>query len=96
MRSIAVCLSLALFLLSAPVSANTDKLTADAPDAFIAQLRDVSVEQLTDRSIEADERRARFQSLLNEGFDVEAVSSFVLARPRMRKRPISSWSSPTC
>ena len=54
MRSIAVCLSLALFLLSAPVSANTDKLTADAPDAFIAQLRDVSVEQLTDRSIEAE------------------------------------------
>ena len=78
MRLAAAFLSL-LLLWSVPASAN-QQLTADEPDAFIAQLRDVSVEQLTDRDIAEEERRARFQRLLNEGFDVEAVSSFVLAK----------------
>ena len=69
----------ALLAWTHPAGAN-EYLTADEPEAFIVQLRDVSLEQLTDQSVAAEERRARFQTLLNEGFDVEAVSSFVLAK----------------
>ncbi|MEJ1994977.1 MAG: ABC transporter substrate-binding protein [Limibacillus sp.] len=79
LRSFSAFFLATLLVWSLPAGAN-DYLTADEPDAFIVQLRDVSLEQLTDQSVASEDRRARFQTLLNEGFDVEAVSSFVLAK----------------
>jgi phospholipid transport system substrate-binding protein len=83
MRLQAASLIFAAGLLLTPLLSVADAaemLTAEEPQAFIEQLRDVSVEQLTDKNVDVGERRARFQSLMNEGFDVEAVSSFVLAK----------------
>jgi phospholipid transport system substrate-binding protein len=77
--SLIVSLGLLLNVGSAGALASS-MLTAEEPQAFIEQLRDVSVEQLTDKNVDVGERRARFQTLMNEGFDVEAVSSFVLAK----------------
>lgn len=57
---------------------------ADDAGAFITELGDKAIGALTDKSLEADVRRERFRTLLNEGLDIDYVGQFVLGAYRRR------------
>lgn len=75
---------LASSLLTAAVWAGVPgHATADEPKAagaFLASLTERAIEQLTDASLEMDEREQRFRVLFREGFEIRAIGRFVLGR----------------
>ncbi|WP_366556098.1 MlaC/ttg2D family ABC transporter substrate-binding protein [Aquibaculum sediminis] len=70
-------LSLALLLVvTAPPAAHAN----ESPDAFLRDFGQQAVEQLSDESVPFEEREAEFKAMLDEGFDLEAISRFIIAR----------------
>ncbi len=67
---------LAAFMFLVPVESRA----AGTPEAFIGQLRDSAVKELTDKSVPHEQRKQRFRQLLAEGFDIPAIGSFVTAK----------------
>lgn len=61
--------------LAAPAAAQ-----AETPAEFLEDFSNTALTELTGDGLSQDEREARFGSLLEEGFDVPAVSQFILAR----------------
>ncbi|MFQ6018363.1 MAG: phospholipid-binding protein MlaC [Kiloniellaceae bacterium] len=47
---------------------------------FLASMTSRAIEQLTDTSLELDERQRRFQILFRENFDIPAIGRFVIGR----------------
>lgn len=68
--------ALAAFMLLVPVELRA----SGTPEAFIGQLRDSAVKELTDKSVPHEQRKQRFRQLLAEGFDIPAIGSFVTAK----------------
>ncbi len=68
--------ALAAFMLLVPVESRA----SGTPEAFIGQLRDSAVKELTDKSVPHEQRKQRFRQLLAEGFDIPAIGSFVTAK----------------
>ena len=54
--------------------------TAGEPEKFLAEFAMKAFEQLGNKSLGDQERESRFGELLEEGFDVPAISRFVLGR----------------
>lgn len=52
----------------------------NGPDGFIRNFGQQAIEQLADQSVPMEEREQRFKALLDEGFDLEAISRFIIAR----------------
>lgn len=71
-------LPLILLLLSAGVSQTK---AADDPAAFMEEFGREAITQLADENASVSERQERFRQLLDRGFDLEAISRFVIARP---------------
>jgi phospholipid transport system substrate-binding protein len=66
------------FVVVRPVAAAGD---ADpAASAFMQKLGNDAIHELTDPAVPAPERQARFRRLLDEHFDMPAISRFVLGR----------------
>ena len=61
---------------SSPSRANSE----DAAGAFMLSLTSRSIAKLTDTSVPAEERKARFRRLFRESFDISAIGRFVLGR----------------
>lgn len=70
-------LSLALlFFASVPLSAQANA----SPDAFLRDFGQQAVAHLSDESVPFEAREAEFKAMLDEGFDLEAISRFIVAR----------------
>ncbi|MDF2094869.1 MlaC/ttg2D family ABC transporter substrate-binding protein [Aquibaculum arenosum] len=70
-------LSLTLLLFTAvPLSAQAN----EGPDAFLRDFGQRAVEQLSNDSVPFEQREAEFKAMLDEGFDLEAISRFIIAR----------------
>ncbi len=54
--------------------------------AFLVDLTERAVDQLTEPGLAADEQERRFRGLVKEGFDVPAIGRFVLGRYWRRAR----------
>ena len=50
------------------------------PDDFLRSFGQAAINELTDSSIPEAQREARFKEMLDEGFDLEAISRFIIAR----------------
>ncbi|RVU37930.1 ABC transporter substrate-binding protein [Hwanghaeella grinnelliae] len=59
-------------------------MAGESPDAFIARLAAGAIENLTAPDIPPEERQERFRTMLQDGFDLENVSNFLLG-PFRRK-----------
>ena len=59
-------------------------IAGESPDAFIARLAAGAIENLTSPDIPPEERQERFRAMLQDGFDLENVSNFLLG-PFRRK-----------
>ena len=59
-------------------------IAGESPDAFIARLAAGAIENLTSPDLPPEERQARFRTMLQDGFDLENVSNFLLG-PFRRK-----------
>jgi phospholipid transport system substrate-binding protein len=74
---------MAAALLAAPIVAGATiagpAMAQDSPQSFLQDFSDRALERLGG-DISAAERQARFDDLLDEGFDVPAISQFILAR----------------
>lgn len=70
-------LAVMLLVVLAPVSARAGQ--ADA-EAFILKLADRALALVTDRSSSMGEKRARFDELLADTFDMEGIGRFLLGR----------------
>lgn len=68
-------LLLVALLAAAPIAQ-----AAPSADQFLKQYGEKALKQLTQDGISDDERKARFEKLLDEGFDVPAIGQFVVAR----------------
>lgn len=69
------------FLAAPEPAAATQDASVEAPadaGAFLVALGERAVGELGDKSIDEAEREKRFRGLFNEGFDVPAISRFVL------------------
>jgi phospholipid transport system substrate-binding protein len=75
---LAVLLIAAAVVVARPAAAAGD---ADpAASAFMQRLGNDAIDDLTDPAVPAPERQARFRRLLNDHFDMAAISKFVLGR----------------
>jgi len=54
---------------------------ADDPAAFLEEFGREAIAQLADESVPVSQRQQRFQEMLDRGFDLEAISRFIIARP---------------
>jgi phospholipid transport system substrate-binding protein len=73
-----VLLIAATFVVMRPAAAGGD---ADpAASAFMQKLGNDAIHELTDPAVPTPERQARFRRLLDENFDMPAISRFVLGR----------------
>jgi phospholipid transport system substrate-binding protein len=73
----------ALFLVAVLVFAQPTAAAGDAnpaASAFMQKLGNDAIEELFDSTISRSEREARFRRLLNDHFDMAAISKFVLGR----------------
>jgi phospholipid transport system substrate-binding protein len=68
----------AAFWAGAPGHAAADE--SKAAGAFLASLTERAIEQLTDDSVETNERARRFRDLFREGFETRTIGRFVLGR----------------
>ncbi|GHD54387.1 ABC transporter substrate-binding protein [Thalassobaculum fulvum] len=66
-----------LLVLTAPVLARAD---AAAPEAFIHALADRALGLVTDKAADMEAKRARFDELLSDTFDMEGIGRFLLGR----------------
>jgi phospholipid transport system substrate-binding protein len=78
LRSFWTTLFVAAALLLAPPALARD--ANPAASAFMQELGAKAIAELTDPAIPQPEREARFRRLLNEHFDMAAISRFVLGR----------------
>jgi phospholipid transport system substrate-binding protein len=76
--SLTALLIVAAFAIAHPAVAASD--ANSAASAFMQTLGDEAIDELTDPSVPAPERQARFRRLLNAHFDMAAISKFVLGR----------------
>ncbi|KAA5605741.1 ABC transporter substrate-binding protein [Roseospira marina] len=74
-------LLLALFAVPAlsATGARADTLPSE-PDAFIKAVADRAIDEILTPDISTEERIAKFESLLEDAFDLEAVGRFVVGR----------------
>jgi phospholipid transport system substrate-binding protein len=78
-RSVLATLVLvAAVAVAAPAGATGD--ASSGAFSFIQGLGNDAIKELTDRAIPRPEREARFRRLLNDHFDIAAISKFVLGR----------------
>jgi phospholipid transport system substrate-binding protein len=73
-----VLLFVAAIAVAQPSAATSD--ATPAAGAFIQDLGNDAIRELTDRAIPQSEREARFRGLLVDRFDMAAISKFVLGR----------------
>jgi len=79
LRTVCVVLLFVAAIAVAQPSAATSDATP-AAGAFIQDLGNDAIRELTDRAIPQSEREARFRGLLVDRFDMAAISKFVLGR----------------
>lgn len=78
LRTVLTVLLIAAALVVRPAAAAGD---ADpAASAFMQKLGNDAIHELTDPAVPTPERQARFRRLLDERFDMPAISKFVLGR----------------
>lgn len=70
---------LVLTFLALPLALSPAQASEGA-EGFLRSFGQQAIEQLADESVPYQEREARFKSLLDQGFDLEAISRFVIAR----------------
>ncbi len=70
-------LAIVLIVVTVPVFARAD---APAPEKFIHMLADRALGLVTDRASDLPSKRARFDELLTETFDMEGIGRFLLGR----------------
>ena len=70
-------LAIVLVVVTVPVFARAE---APAPEKFIHTLADRALGLVTDKSSDASSKRARFDELLSETFDMEGIGRFLLGR----------------
>lgn len=68
-------LVLILFFVSA-----AEAQAQQSPDEFLESFGQEAITELTDGSLPQAQREARFKEMLDRGFDLEAVSRFIIAR----------------
>jgi len=73
----------ALFALVATLSINPSH-AAESPSEFIERLARTAISTLTESALSLEERQDRFRMMLRNGFDIDAVSRFLLG-PFRRK-----------
>jgi phospholipid transport system substrate-binding protein len=76
-------LFLAVLLVAAAAVARPAAAAGDADpaaSAFMQKLGNDAIDELTDPAVPTPERQARFRRLLNDHFDMAAISKFVLGR----------------
>lgn len=71
---------LAALLISALLAAVAPARAAPEAGQFLSELTERAIDQLTEAGISDEEQKRRFRSLVNEGFDIPAISRFVLGR----------------
>jgi len=79
----ALCTLCTAVFLAAAIAFSQPAVAGDAnpaASAFIQELGNDAIQQLTDPAIPQSEREARFRRLLNEHFDMAAIAKFVLGR----------------
>jgi len=69
--------AIVLMMVTAPVSARADAL---APEKFILSLADRALGLVIDKGSDMASKRARFDELLTDTFDVEGIGRFLLGR----------------
>ena len=69
--------AIVLMMVTAPVLARAD---ASAPEQFIHELADRALGLVTDRAADMAAKRARFDELLTDTFDMEGIGRFLLGR----------------
>ena len=52
----------------------------EGPEAFLRSFGQEAITQLTDTSIPEAQREEYFKDMLDRGFDLEAISRFIIAR----------------
>lgn len=78
LRAFLVCiLAFATVTVAAPARAGDDN---PAASAFMQSLGAKAIQELTDPAVPQHDREARFRRLLDEHFDMAAISKFVLGR----------------
>lgn len=70
-------LAIVLMVVAAPVFARAD---ASAPEKFIHALADRALGLVTDSASDITSKRARFEELLTDTFDMEGIGRFLLGR----------------
>ncbi len=78
---------LALLLVAAVLGSQGRALAAEDAGTFLVELSQRAVDELSEPGLSAAEQERRFRSLLNEGFDIPAISRFVLGRYWRRASP---------
>lgn len=68
------------FLLVAVLATAPAVQAAPGADQFLKHYGEKALKELTQDGISDEERKARFEKLLDEGFDVQAIGQFVVAR----------------
>lgn len=68
-------LTLILFVVSA-----TQAQAQSGPEEFLSSFGQEAIAQLTDASVPEAQREAQFKDMLDRGFDLEAISRFIIAR----------------
>jgi len=69
--------ALVLLVVTAPAAARAD---VTAPEAFIHELADRALGLVTDKNTDMAAKRARFDELLSDTFDMEGIGRFLLGR----------------
>ena len=71
---------LVVLLISALLVAVAPARAAAEAGQFLSELTERAIDRLTEPGISDEEQKRRFRSLVNEGFDIPAISRFVLGR----------------
>ncbi|WP_421707182.1 MlaC/ttg2D family ABC transporter substrate-binding protein [Algihabitans sp.] len=79
LRQLGSAVFVVAFIVAGPLSVAASA-QAETPTEFLKDFSNTALTELTGNDLSQDELEARFGSLLEEGFDVPAVSQFILAR----------------
>lgn len=69
-----------LVFVGAPAALATEEPWRTDPTAFINHFAEAGITDILEAEITVDEKTERFRTLFNEGFDIPAISRFVLGR----------------
>lgn len=79
-RAAGLAAALSLLLVLAPTVAAPAAAQDETPAEFLRDFSDKALNRLTGEDLDGEERQRRFFELLEIGFDVPAISQFILAR----------------